>query len=130
MIENSNYNKKLRPYAVQNRNDATKAEACLWKFVLKGKQLGYQFNRQRPVLNYIADFMCQPLKLIIEIDGYTHLDEDVKKNDVVRQKTLEGYGFTVIRFTDGDVLKNLQFVKDEIMRMIYELEKRGLGANQ
>ena len=58
----------------------TKAEACLWKYVLKARQLkGFQFRRQRPVLNYIADFMCKELMLIIEVDGITHHDEEAIK---------------------------------------------------
>jgi very-short-patch-repair endonuclease len=55
--ENNNfYNKRLQSFAHENRYEMTKAEACLWKFVLSGKKLGYTFNRQRPVLNFIADF--------------------------------------------------------------------------
>jgi very-short-patch-repair endonuclease len=54
----------------------TKAETCPWKFALRANQLkGYPFRRQRPVLNYIADFMCKDLMLIIEVDGITHQDE-------------------------------------------------------
>lgn len=73
------YNKKLQPYASKNRKQMTKAEACLWKYVLKAKMTGYTFNRQRPVLNYIADFMCKEKKLIIEVDGITHTFEEVIK---------------------------------------------------
>jgi very-short-patch-repair endonuclease len=62
------YNKNLQPFANENRKQMAKSEACLWKFILKSKQMGYTFNRQRPVLNYIADFMCKPLRLIIEVD--------------------------------------------------------------
>ena len=66
------YNKNLQSFANINRKNMTKAEACLWKFVLGGRQMmGYQFRRQRPVLNYIADFMCKELNLIIEVDGIT-----------------------------------------------------------
>jgi very-short-patch-repair endonuclease len=60
------YNKDLQAFANQNRKKMTKAESCLWKYVLSKRQMrGYQFGRQRPVLNYIADFMCKELKLII-----------------------------------------------------------------
>ena len=63
---NHNYNKNLQPFANQLRKEMTKAEACLWKYILKAKQLkGYQFRRQRPVLNYIADFICMELMLLI-----------------------------------------------------------------
>src|SRR5436190_20548071 len=72
-FDNNKYNKNLQPYANRLRKEMTKAEACLWKYILKAKQLrGYQFRRQRPVLNYIADFICIELMLIIEIDGLTH----------------------------------------------------------
>lgn len=59
MQNHHHYNKNLREFAHEKRNEMTKAEACLWKYALRGKQMGYTFNRQRPVLNYIADFMCK-----------------------------------------------------------------------
>ena len=87
------YNKNLQPNANRLRKEMTKAEACLWKFVLRaGKMKGYGFRRQRPVLNYIADFMCKELMLIIEVDGSIHELEDVRKNDEQRQKVLEEAG--------------------------------------
>ncbi len=77
----------------------TKAEACLWKFVLGAKQMmGYQFRRQRPVLNYIADFMCKELNLIIEVDGITHQWEGVADNDLIREEKLTSVGFYILRF--------------------------------
>jgi very-short-patch-repair endonuclease len=120
------YNTRLQTYARQNRNYGTKSEACLWKFVLKAKKTGYQFYRQRPVLNYIADFMCVKLNLIIEVDGYTHQNEIVIKKDGVRQRKLEEHGFKVIRFTDEDVLFNIDRVHKEIMKTIQEIEKTNL----
>lgn len=76
----------------------TKAEACLWKYALRASQMkGYGFRRQRPVLNYIADFMCQELFLIIEEDGITHQDEKVIENDKVRQSRLKAVSFTLLR---------------------------------
>ena len=105
------YNKNLQPNANRLRKEMTKAEACLWKFVLRaGKLKGYSFRRQRPVLNYIADFMCKELMLIIEVDGSIHELEDVRKNDEQRQKVLEEAGFTVLRFTNHEVLTNIQWV--------------------
>ena len=105
----------------------TKAEACLWKYVLRaGKMKGLQFRRQRPVLNYIADFMCKELMLIIEVDGITHQWEDVIKNDEIRQKALETAGFTVLRFTDEEVLNNIQavhsFLEDWIEKKISSVQ--------
>ena len=63
---NYHYNKNLQPFANSLRKNMTKAEACLWKYVLGSRQMkGYQFRRQRPVLNYIADFMCKELLLAV-----------------------------------------------------------------
>jgi len=80
--KNSNhfYNKNLQPNANRLRKEMTKAEACLWKYVLHaGKMKGFQFRRQRPVLIYIADFMCKELMLIVEVDGSIHQLEEVRK---------------------------------------------------
>ena len=108
---NNTYNKDLQLYANRLRKEMTKAEACLWKYVLRaGKMKGFQFRRQRPVLKYIADFMCQELMLIIEVDGITHQWEEVIKKDEIRQKALETAGFTVLRFTDEEDLNNIQTV--------------------
>lgn len=105
------YNKNLQPFANRLRKEMTKAEACLWKYVLRaGKMKGYGFRRQRPVLKYIADFMCKELMLIIEVDGSIHELEEVRKNDTERQKALEEAGFTVLRFTNEEVLTNIQWV--------------------
>jgi very-short-patch-repair endonuclease len=68
----------------------TKAEACLWKYVLKaGGMKGLAFRRQRPVLHYIADFMCKELQLIIEVDGITHTYEEVAEKDNRKQSCPE-----------------------------------------
>ena len=74
----------------------------------------FQFRRQRPVLNYITDFMCKDLMLIIEVDGITHHLEEVIKSDKIRQNTLENTGFTVIRFTDDEILNNINAVHNYI----------------
>ena len=67
---NHNYNKNLQPYTNRLRKEMTKAEACLWKYDLRaGKMKGFQFRRQRPVLNYIADFMCILIIRISFING-------------------------------------------------------------
>jgi len=111
--ENHFYNKTLQPYANRLRKEMTKAEACLWKYVLRAKKLsGFQFRRQRPVLTYIADFMCMELMLIIEVDGITHHWEETIKKDEIRQKDLESAGFTMIRFSDEEVLNRIQVVYD------------------
>jgi very-short-patch-repair endonuclease len=105
------YNKNLQPYANRLRKKMTKAEACLWKYVLRASKMkDYPFRRQRPVLNYIADFMCKELMLIVEVDGSIHELEEVIRNDIVRQQALEEAGFTVLRFTNEEVLTNIKWV--------------------
>jgi len=119
------YNKNLQPFANKLRKDMTKAEACLWKYALRASMLkGYSFRRQRPVLNYIADFMCKELSLIIEVDGITHTWEEVIQKDRVRQTALEKAGFTVLRFTDDEVLKSMSSVVETLEDWIDEFEKR------
>jgi very-short-patch-repair endonuclease len=86
--------------------------------------MGYTFNRQRPVLNYIADFMCKELKLIIEVDGYSHTLEDVIKNDNIRQQDLEAAGFKIIRFKDDEVLKEINRVRDVLRFTIDSLKSK------
>ncbi len=118
------YNKKLKGFARANRSAMTKAEACLWKYVLRARQMkGYQFRRQRPVLNYIADFMCKELMLIIEVDGITHHYPDTQKNDRIRQQKLEQSGFTLLRFDDEDILTTINSVTEEIENWIDKYER-------
>jgi very-short-patch-repair endonuclease len=120
-----NYNNKLQPFANSLRKTMTKAEACLWKYLLRGEQMkGYGFRRQRPINNFIADFMCKDLMLIIEVDGNTHLYEETFQRDKIKQKKLEELGFTVLRFTDDDILKNLNSVSYIINDWIEEFEKK------
>lgn len=111
-FDNSKYNKHLQPYASSLRKQLTKAEACLWKYVLKSRQLkGYQFRRQRPVLNYIADFMCIELNLVIEVDGLTHQWEETVQRDKRKDQDLQNSGFVVLRFTDDQVLNHIEDVQ-------------------
>lgn len=109
------YNKELKEFARKLRKNATKAEIKLWNEVLRGGQMhGYKFLRQRPVLNYIADFMCKELMLIIEVDGYSHGLEERWQLDKARQEDLESLSFTVLRFTDEEVLRDIDNVSRSI----------------
>ncbi len=106
---NHHYNKNLKEFARENRKRATKAEIKIWSQLLKSKQTGYSFLRQRPILNYIADFFCKELKLIIEIDGVTHNEKLV--DDQLKDKKLNLAGYHVLRFTDEQVMNNLEGVE-------------------
>jgi len=113
---NFHYNKRLQSNANILRKKMTKAEASLWKYCLKAKKMkGYQFRRQRPILNYIVDFVCLDLLLIIELDGVGHnWDENIKK-DNLRDDELASVGFKVMRFYNREVLKSL----NEVSKIIY-----------
>jgi len=122
---NLNYNKRLRPFAKQLRGSMTKAEASLWKYALRASGIkGYQFRRERPVLNYIADFMCKELKLVIEVDGLTHQWEETFAKDEQKDTDLKNAGFTVLRFSDNEVLQNLPNVVRNIEVAIEEIERK------
>jgi len=75
---------------------------------------GYTFRTQRPVLRFIADFMCKELMLVIEVDGSTHLYDEVIEKDAVKQEALKKAGFTVMRFTDDEVLHHIDQVRKRI----------------
>ncbi len=123
---NCAYNKSLQPFASKLRREMTMAEACLWKYALRARRMkGYQFRRQRPVLNYIADFMCKELKLIIEVDGVTHHWEETFEKDVKKEKDLRQAGFKVVRFSDEEVLQDMDNVIRALEMMIESLEAPG-----
>src|SRR5690606_889057 len=110
-----------RSLAHTNRYNMTKGEACMWKYVLSARNMkGYLFRRQRPVDNYIADFMCRELNLIIEVDGLSHNNEQAEQSDNERQARLEELGFTVLRFTSNEVLQHIDGVRNSIELWIEE----------
>ncbi len=90
--------------ATELRNTMTAAEASLWKS-LHINEWKLKFRRQHPIANYIVDFYCHSLKLVIEIDGDIHDHEDVKKNDAEREKYLKGLGLSMLRFRNDEIFK-------------------------
>mgnify|MGYP000886342203 FL=1 len=105
---NHHYNINLKSFASENKQKMTKSEACMWKYLLSGGQMmGYKFRRQRPIDNYIVDFICLPLKLIIEVDGITHeIDENIIR-DEKRDEKLSELGYTTLRFSSWEVLNRI-----------------------
>ena len=92
--------------AKELRKNMTNAEKVLWNY-LKAKPNGYKFRRQHPLKIYIADFYCHKLKLVIELDGSIHNNEDVKVNDEIRQKLIEEDGLTVMRFNNTEIFNDI-----------------------
>lgn len=118
---NYHYNKRLQPFANRLRKNATKGEACLWKYVLRaGNMKGYTFRRQRPILNYIADFACFDLCLVIEVDGISHETEEAAERDRQKDRDLEAVGFTVLRFSNWEVLNRIDDVSEIILKWVEE----------
>ena len=111
------YNPKLKQFGRDLRNQGQISEAMLWKH-LKNKQTGYTFNRQRPVLNYIADFLCLELRLVIEIDGASHFSAEAQAKDAERDRQMQAIGLTVIRVKDSEVRKDPERVAKGIMEQL------------
>ncbi len=107
---NDNYKMELRR---KLRKTMTKSETILWKYI-KGEQLLVKFRRQVSIKNYIVDFYCPQLKLIIEVDGSTHNEEEVFKKDIERDKILQDLGFKIIRYNSERVFNNLNEVLSDL----------------
>ncbi|REG89062.1 vitamin B12 dependent-methionine synthase activation domain-containing protein [Winogradskyella sediminis] len=104
----------MKEHAKTMRNQPTEAEALLWD-VLRNKQLdNYKFRRQHIVGSYIADFICLKKGLIVEIDGLIHQLPENKATDEERTKWLNEQGYRVIRFTNDEVLSNLDDVLEKL----------------
>lgn len=100
------------------RENQTEAEEKFWLAVKDNQIEGYKFRRQHPLSIYIADFYCHALKLVIEIDGGYHLDEEQQLLDKKRIADLEFQGLNVIRFTNEEVMYRLPEVIDKIKAFI------------
>ncbi len=110
--------KHLKPYAKVNRHNMTLAEKIVWAFLKKGN-LGVKFRKQQAIADYIVDFVCLELKLVIEIDGDSHLEK--VEYDIERTKVLNGMEFEVIRFTNDEVFGNGNLVEQRIRDVINNL---------
>ena len=95
------------------RNQETPAEKVLWSKLCR-KQLGVKFRRQHPIHSYIVDFYCHSAKLVIEIDGPIHDTKESQTNDKVRTQGLQEFAIEVVRFTNDEVLKNVDKVVKKI----------------
>jgi (E)-4-hydroxy-3-methylbut-2-enyl-diphosphate synthase len=102
------YNSNLKELASQLRKNMTLSEVLLWNELKQKKILGFDFDRQRPIKNYIVDFFCKELNLAIEIDGDTHIYRD--DYDDERQRNLEIMGVHFLRFDDIEVKKSMSNV--------------------
>lgn len=108
----------LQNFAKEHRYNPTKAEEEVWK-ALKSKKLeGYKFRRQHIIGKFIADFVCLQENLVIEIDGLIHQLPENKVSDQERTDWLNSQGFKVIRFTNEEILNDIETVKSKILETI------------
>lgn len=102
------YNPNLKKYARELRKNMTDAERLLWSKIRRKQLKGKQFYWQKPIGNYIVDFYCPAAKLIIELDGGQHFTDEGKAKDKKRDAYLTNLGFRVKRYSDIEVLKNIE----------------------
>lgn len=103
----------LKAFAHENRHNATLAEQELWKY-LDRKQLGVKFLRQHIIGDYIVDFVSREQGLVIEVDGGYHAERQQQEDDAIREAELNRMGFHVLRFTNEEVLYDIDSVIDQI----------------
>jgi very-short-patch-repair endonuclease len=108
------YNKNLKDYSRTLRKNMTDAERLLWSRIRRKQLKDYQFYRQKIIGNYIVDFYCPKTRLIIELDGGQHYEEEGMKRDKDRDAYLKNVGLKVLRISDRDVFKNLNGVLERI----------------
>jgi very-short-patch-repair endonuclease len=120
---NNHYNKNLKFYARELRTQSvSRAEKYIWKSLLSRCKTGVNFKRQRPIQFFIVDFFSQEVGLIIEIDGNSHVLRGGK--DKWRQDELLKLGYTILRFSEGEVIQNIDNVEEQIRYTIYCLKER------
>jgi very-short-patch-repair endonuclease len=107
--------------ALRMRRNATPGEEAMWKLLRKFRKEGLVFRRQHPIDFFIADFYCHRLRLVIEVDGDYHLDDDALVYDDQRSGELERFGITVMRFPNEDIQKTPDYIVSSIYLKIAEL---------
>jgi very-short-patch-repair endonuclease len=117
------YDVRLTEKARENRRNPTPAEKRLWHDVLGQKEFeGLKFTRQKPIDHYIVDFYCSKLKLVIEIDGDSHSEN--AEYDRRRTERLGSLGVCVLRYSNHDILHNLNSVYLDLVDKIRDFEKK------
>lgn len=117
------YNPVLKALAKKLRQNLTFSEVKLWQELRNGQVLGYDFDRQKPIGNYIVDFYCKDLQLALEVDGITHSDERIAVKDKNRQAALEALGISFLRFDALLIINKVGSVIREIERWMIAYEE-------
>jgi very-short-patch-repair endonuclease len=111
--------KELRKYE-------TEAEKTLWTELCRNQMMGLQFRRQHPINRFIVDFYCAKIKLVIEVDGSIHDIPENKIYDIGRSQILNDFGITVIRFSNNQIIGDIEYVlkliEEKVKQLIAELD--------
>ncbi len=114
------YNRNLKQTARRLRADMTNSEQILWSRLRKKQLRSTQFYRQKPIGNYIVDFYAPKAKLVVEVDGSQHLGLEHGQNDAERDAYLTSGGLRVLRFSNMQVLQELDAVVEAVFRALTE----------
>ena len=112
--------------AKEMRKNPMEPERILWKILRKLRAQGFLFRQQHPIDIFIADFYCHKLKLIIEVDGEIHFNDQAQEHDDGRTGELDKFGIKIIRFTNEQVIKDQEFVINQINKYITVSASPGL----
>jgi very-short-patch-repair endonuclease len=112
------YNIKLRKYSQELRKNMTDAERLLWSRLRRKQLNNFQFYRQRIIGDYIVDFYCPKSKLIVEVDGGQHYQDEQNRRDKVRDDYMKNLGMKILRVSDREVLQNLHGVVERIYEIL------------
>ena len=107
------------------RSRLTEAEKILWEH-LRNHKSGFRFRRQHPLWNYVVDFYCHRLKLVIEADGEIHLNKDNKIRDMEKDDGLKNLGLQVLRYTNDEIIHNREVVLLQIDHIVQDLVTKKL----
>jgi very-short-patch-repair endonuclease len=123
------YDKRLVEKARKNRKNPTPAEKRMWFQVLRNKAFqNLKFTRQKPLDRFIVDFYCSRFLLVVEIDGDSHTGQE--EYDRQRTERLGRYGITVVRYTNIEVMKNLEGVYEDLQEKVKMLKKDPLPRSK
>ncbi|MDQ2799180.1 MAG: DUF559 domain-containing protein [Armatimonadota bacterium] len=111
-IVTARQSEEKRRLAVQMRREMTLSEQVLWQRLRANCLNGLHFRRQQIIDGFIADFFCHAAKLVIELDGRIHTDQ--QEYDAERDRIIAGHGLSILRFTNDEIKANLNGVLQQI----------------
>jgi len=112
------HDRELIRRAQELRRNMTDSECRLWRR-LRHRELGFRFRRQMPIGGHIADFACPAARIVIELDGGQHGNDEAEARDLIRTAEIERCGFRVIRFWNHEVIEHLDDVVEKIWNELY-----------